>query len=120
AKPAECRPDGKIPQLPLGVFKIENLVILKCHSITEPRADRGPQPGSPAGVVVATGWKHSTNLITSLKNQLSIGSGRYRSMFCNWVAFESATKRPLFSQLLLPPSQVAPCGRGPLPGCVVE
>src|SRR2546426_2601852 len=25
------------------------------HSNTEPRADRGPQPGSPAGVVDATG-----------------------------------------------------------------
>ena len=35
--------------------KFENLVILERHSITEPRADRGPQPrgpqrGSRAGV----------------------------------------------------------------------
>jgi hypothetical protein len=38
-----------------AVNKLENLVILEWHSITEPRADRGPQSGSPAGVVVATG-----------------------------------------------------------------
>src|SRR5712691_9353166 len=62
-------------------------------------ADRGPQPGSPAGVVVATGCKHSTNLITSLMNQLSLGSGRYRSRLCNWVAFESPTNPPIYSQL---------------------
>jgi len=68
------------------VNKFENLVILEWHSITEPRA-------------VATGCKHSTNLITSLMNQLSLGSGRYRSRLCNWVAFESPTNPPIYSQL---------------------
>ena len=66
--------------------KFENLVILEWHSITEPRA-------------VATGCKHSTNLITSLMNQLSLGSGRYRSRLCNWVAFEGPTNPPIYSQL---------------------
>ena len=69
--------------------KFENLVIVEWHSITEPRA-------------VATGCKHSTNLITSLMNQLSLESARYhhpsraarlgtpvRSRLCNWVAFVS-------------------------------
>jgi len=61
-------------------------VILEWHSITEPGA-------------VATGCKHSTNPITSLMNQLSLGSGRYRSRLCSWVAFESRTNPPIYSQL---------------------
>ena len=47
------------PRTVEAVNKFENLVILEWHSITEPRA-------------VATGCKHSTNLITSLMNQLSL------------------------------------------------
>jgi len=56
--------------------------------VTEPGADRGPHAGSPRGVVVATGSKHSTVSDRSFCREivdcrLSVGSGRYHSRFCN-------------------------------------
>ena len=46
------------------VWKRENSAQLESrHSNTEPRADRGPQPGSPAGVVDATGCQSQPPLI---------------------------------------------------------
>src|ERR1700730_10295244 len=54
--------------------------------VTEPGADRGPQAGSPLGVVDATGPYTQPPLrfhksTTELKRWLRLASGRYRSRF---------------------------------------
>jgi hypothetical protein len=57
-------------------------VITAWASGTEPGADRGPQAGSPLGVVDATGFKHSTGYHRSfyrLKCRLQVGR-RIRSL----------------------------------------
>ena len=56
--------------------------------VTEPGADRGPRPGSPAGVVDATGSPIQLRPINfagrkTSRRRLNVGSRRYRSRFCN-------------------------------------
>src|SRR5438132_7160756 len=58
--------------------KGDNLIASETPLNTEPRA-------------VATGCKQSTNLVTSLMNQLSLGSGRYHSRFC--IGWHSRVQR---------------------------
>jgi hypothetical protein len=51
-----------------AIFSVVNAVLLRMidqTTLSEPGADRGPQPGSPAGVVVATG--SSAEELTFLK-----------------------------------------------------
>src|ERR1700687_3589118 len=59
------------------------------RDLTEPRADRGPQAGSPLEVVVATGSYIQSAIYNSPQAQRRpgggsvLGSGRYRSRFFN-------------------------------------
>ena len=55
-------------------------------NVTEPRADRGPQAGSPLGVVDATGSRVSSRVVRS---------GRYRSRFCNQSKNQNPATFPL-------------------------
>src|SRR2546427_5122739 len=65
------------------------------QAVTVPRADRGPQAGSPLGVVDATGLgtqasrlllNVSAALLTLSRRDACVPrSGRYRSRFCNAI-----------------------------------
>ena len=83
--------------------KFKNLVILEWHSITEPRADRDPQPGVAKGQPGRGGGSDRMQALNE-PYHLSYESveSRIRSLrsrLCNRVAFESPTNPPIYSRL---------------------
>src|SRR5437667_3795832 len=67
----------------------------RTQAVTEPRADRGPQAGSPLGVVDATGLGTQASRLLNVRSAALTfksrrdacvpRSGRYRSRFCNVI-----------------------------------